>query len=316
MSDPQVNDLSPAGSELERSPVMISPGAQLAAYRKERGWTIEQVASQLNLAPRQIAAIESDDHPALPGMAIVRGFIRAYAKLLKVDAAPLLASLSGETVLAHESIAPRKSLATPFSETRLPSLTERQALSSKWVIGLLLVLLLGVAFWALQQGSDLVGVFMTALTQPEAGAKPAANAGVNTPPVAEKADEPSLASASVPAKANASPEPAAAPTVPSVAPMPVGPVAEPSPSTPAPEGKGTLVLKMREDSWLEIKRASSGAVIVSRLAKGGETETLEVTEPVSLVIGNVAGVDASFRGTALELKSRGSTGNVARLNLK
>jgi len=311
MSDPQVNDSSLSGTEFEHTPpAMISPGAQLAAYRQERGWTIEQVANQLNLAPRQIAAIESDDYPALPGMAIVRGFIRAYAKILKVDAVPLLASLGGETMLVHESIAPRKSLATPFSEARLPSLMERQALSSKWVIGLLLVLLLGVAFWALRQGSSLVGISIPTM-QSKTDAEPMVNAGANMPPAPEKAGELSLASAPVSAESNAGPEPVAA-----VVPASAGQVTESASSPASADGKDALVLKTRQDSWIEIKRSNNGSVIVSRLAKAGETETFDVTEPISLVIGNAAGVDASLRGTVIDLKSGPSSGNVARLNLK
>jgi cytoskeleton protein RodZ len=312
MSDPQVVNLSSVGAEKESHPSMNSPGTRLAAYRQERGWTIEQVAKQLNLAPRQIAAIESDDYPALPGKAIVRGFIRAYAKLLKVDAAPLLANLGGETVLAHESIAPRKSLATPFSETRLPSLTERQTLSSKWLIGLLLLLLLGVAFWALRQGSGPVEFSMLSM-QSKGDAKPMANAEASAPSMPESAGEPSLASAPVPTENKTNPESVAAPGALPAA--PVEQIAEPTPLIPSVEGKDTLVLKMRQDSWLEIKRVNNGGTIVSRLAKAGETETLEVTEPLALVIGNVAGVDASLRGAAVELKS-GANNNVARVTLK
>jgi cytoskeletal protein RodZ len=76
-------------AEAERA--TLSPGAQLATARNALGWTVEQVASQLKLAKRQIVAIEADDLASLPEPAVVRGFIRAYAKLLKLDAAPLLA---------------------------------------------------------------------------------------------------------------------------------------------------------------------------------------------------------------------------------
>src|SRR3569623_1232196 len=141
MSDACVNESMSPNEDGQTGPnrQSISPGALLAACRQERGWTVEQVASQLNLAPRQIAALESDDYSALPGMAIVRGFIRAYAKLLKIDPSPMLAALGGETVFLGDSIAPRKTLSTPFAAARLPTMTERSGLSSKW---LFLVLLL------------------------------------------------------------------------------------------------------------------------------------------------------------------------------
>ncbi|MBY0570364.1 MAG: helix-turn-helix domain-containing protein [Burkholderiaceae bacterium] len=67
-----------------------SPGARLAAARNASGWTVDQVATQLKITRHQILAIEADDYDVLPAPAIVRGFVRAYAKLLKLDSAPLL----------------------------------------------------------------------------------------------------------------------------------------------------------------------------------------------------------------------------------
>ena len=75
----------------------LSPGLQLMEARTALGLTVEAIAAQLNLAVRQIRAMESDDYVALPGLATTRGFFRAYAKLLKLDAVPLLALIPTET---------------------------------------------------------------------------------------------------------------------------------------------------------------------------------------------------------------------------
>jgi cytoskeleton protein RodZ len=91
------------------------PGVRLAQQREAFGWTIEQVATQLNLAPRQIMALESDNFSALPGMASVRGFIRSYAKLLKIDAEPLLESIASPTSAPLvEPLSMRRALSAPF----------------------------------------------------------------------------------------------------------------------------------------------------------------------------------------------------------
>lgn len=87
----------PIAAELlaaEAARVALSPGARLATAREAMGWTVKQVAAQLKLATRQIVALEADDYAALPEPAVVRGFIRAYAKLLKLDAVPLLALIA------------------------------------------------------------------------------------------------------------------------------------------------------------------------------------------------------------------------------
>ncbi len=316
MSDQGVNDQSFGDGQAGNPPA--SPGAQLAAYRQERGWTVEQVASQLNLAQRQIVAIESDDYASLPGMPIVRGFIRAYAKLLKVDAVPLLAMIGGETVLAHAPLAPHKTLAAPFSEARLPSMSERPGLSSKWIVGFLLLVLFAAAFWALQQRGDFMGDSNPLASSPVPSESPSASAGVDTP-----APPPTPSAAEEPAQPGITPD--AAPKLTGAEPAPSGTTAEAgggaqtAPSSvaaevPAAPGKDTLVLNVHEDSWIEARRAATNAVLLSRIVKAGESETIDVKEPVSLVIGNAAGVDATLRGKSLPLKA--GAGNVARLNLK
>ncbi|HJW56491.1 MAG TPA: DUF4115 domain-containing protein, partial [Burkholderiaceae bacterium] len=75
-----------------------------------------------------------------------------------------------------------------------------------------------------------------------------------------------------------------------------------------------LVLTAREESWVEVRRTDNKSSVLSRLMKAGDTETIEVAEPVLLVIGNASGVDATLRGEPLEVKAGKS--NVARLNLK
>lgn len=318
MSDQGVTDQPIDGAMPDERPP-VSPGAQLAAYRQERGWTVEQVANQLNLAPRQVVAIESDDYPALPGMPIVRGFVRAYAKLLKVDAAPLLAMLGGETVLSHK-VAPGKNLETPFSEKRLPSMSDRPGLSSKWIVGVLLALLIGVAIWAsgLVQFPDMSSSSSEANGGAENASAPAANAG------ADSADGGNLPAQSAPAEAavDAVGTDATADAVSAAPASDAGQAVQPaSPALPAtapnppPASENALTLKVREESWIEIRRASDKKLMFSRLVKAGETEDFEVTEPVSIVIGNAAGVEATLRGEPIAMKP-GTKSNVARLSVK
>lgn len=307
MSDSGVND-QPASNQPEDRAPKASPGARLAVLREERGWTVEQVAGQLNLAPRQILAIERDDYPSLPGMAIVRGFIRAYAKLLKIDPAPLLADLGGENVPLHESLTPQKSLSTPFADSRVPSMTERPAMSSKWVIGGLLFVLVAVGIWASRQGGDQGAVPSTATSAVKEGVASMAGADSGKPSSEIKSEPTELPQATPGAGTPVAPAPESA-----------APVAAPAqtiaPDSPANTGKDTLQLKVREESWIEIRRSSDDKVVLSRIVKAGEIENVRITEPVSVVIGNAAGVDASLRGAPVELKANVKS-NVARLNLK
>src|SRR5450759_4927794 len=71
-----------------------SAGRVLAAARAELNLSLADVSQQIKYGVKQIAAIEADDYAKLPGATIVRGMIRSYAKLVRVDPEPLLANLN------------------------------------------------------------------------------------------------------------------------------------------------------------------------------------------------------------------------------
>ena len=304
------------------------PGIQLAAQREARSWTIEQVAHQLNLAPRQILALEADNHAALPGLASVRGFIRSYAKLLKIDAEPLLEAItSNVTVVASEAAPMRRALPASYSDdTRLPSMSG-YGTPSKSVIAV-------VAIAVLLAGGYLVyraGWFATlsqgfSLPEPQATPGPVPAQGVEEA-VPEKNDAPNeLVNArgnpvSTPAVASMT-NVAGAAAVPSPQANAAKGTAAAAPSVPANaqpvavvDGKDKLILKFRATSWVEIKRPGTNGLLISRLVEAGSSEAFDMTGPVSMVIGNAAGVDVSLRGATVDIKSS-VINNVARLNLK
>lgn len=346
MSDSRPNDsVNPENAETF-NPSMQAPGAQLAALREARGWTVEQVASQLNLAPRQVRAIESDDYPALPGMAITRGFMRSYAKLLQVDPGSLLASISGETVIVNEPATIRKAVPTTFSESHLPLRSDNRGSKTKKLGAVLIAAALGIGAWAVWHQGGL-GFLSGALSSdsgkqasPDATGKieqstDSANATANAADQSLRSDPAAEASApaaavgmtpqasiAAPAANTATiPQPAAAPD-PVVVTPPAGSgssgaSAEESVSGTAKQadaaGKNALVLTIREDSWLEIRRANK--LVTSRLAKAGETETVDMTGPVTLLLGNAHGVDATLRGKPVQIVAN-KNNNTARLTFE
>jgi cytoskeleton protein RodZ len=68
-------------------------GARLTRLREARRWSIEDVSTRLKVPPNKLRAIEAGDLSALPDMTFTLGVIRAYAKLLGVESAPLTAAL-------------------------------------------------------------------------------------------------------------------------------------------------------------------------------------------------------------------------------
>lgn len=58
-----------------------SPGEQLRKARTGYGWSLEDVAANLNLDVDVVRALESGDYVGLPEPAFIRGYLRAYARL-------------------------------------------------------------------------------------------------------------------------------------------------------------------------------------------------------------------------------------------
>jgi cytoskeleton protein RodZ len=349
MSDQQGNEaLIPEVVAGGREAVHVLPGALLAAQRQARGWTVEHAASQLKFAPRQVLALESDNYDALPGPVIVRGFVRAYAKLLAMDANALVAALPNQGALPGERIVPQRTLSTPFSESPLP-LGNRKKPVPGWFVGGAIALVVVVAVGAVLHETDLLDRLpqLAWLKQsgkstvaPDEQVAQAPAEQTDLPPEVqdgsdrakqEKVDVASDAAVATAAPVAASESVAAAVVSPAsvtavAAPVTAIPAAAPTlaakeaaaSSVPAnlniSKSKDLLRLNFREDSWVEIRRGDN-TTIISRLLKGGTTESFDITEPVTLVVGNVAGVDASLRGVKLDLQT-GNNNNVARVSLK
>lgn len=70
------------------------PGAILASIRKEKGFSTDYVASKLHLRVRVIEHLEQDEYTNMPEPVFIKGYLRAYAKLLNVSHEPLLETFS------------------------------------------------------------------------------------------------------------------------------------------------------------------------------------------------------------------------------
>ena len=87
--------MSAAGERMRGGAAGAAAGALLGAAREASGLSIDAVAQQLKLAPRQVRALESGEFSHLPGRTFVRGFIRNYARLVSLDPEQVLGALPG-----------------------------------------------------------------------------------------------------------------------------------------------------------------------------------------------------------------------------
>jgi cytoskeleton protein RodZ len=76
-----------------RAAAMPGPGASLRDERLRRQLSVAQIAESLHLDQATITRLEADDYSALPPLTFVRGYLRAYAQWLELDADDLIRRL-------------------------------------------------------------------------------------------------------------------------------------------------------------------------------------------------------------------------------
>ena len=290
------------------------PGKTLAAAREAMGWSVEQIADQLKMAARQVIALEAGDYASLPGPAVVRGFVRAYAKVVRLDPGPLVAQIALDAPEAGISGSIRRD-ARPasFSQSRYPSHGRRSKLPVVPILIAVLVAAAGVAAWQF----GLVPGSLTGSAAPAAG-----NAIVTeTVPLASPSEpvlqDPSVPLISVPPPATGAGTAPGAPASGVTGPVQgVGTPAAPATATPAATapatpaaagGANALVVDVREDSWVEV-RDGNGKAVMRRMVKAGETVNADIAGPSTLIVGKPGAVTATLRGAPVALPPmQGST---------
>jgi cytoskeleton protein RodZ len=82
-------------------------GQQLRQRREVRTLTIDQAASATRIRAHYLLAIESGEFASLPSPVHAKGFLRAYAEFLGLDAEPLLSELDGNAAEEAEATPPK-----------------------------------------------------------------------------------------------------------------------------------------------------------------------------------------------------------------
>ena len=126
-------------------------GKKLSAARISWELDIEDVAENLNLSVHAVEALEKDDYEKLPGYTFVKGYIRSYATLLRLDP---------EDVLNGVDLQPEKLSEIPSAKSSLKiksrSRPKKKKSGGKFLKAILfLVLLVVLSLVGLNQFSKL-----------------------------------------------------------------------------------------------------------------------------------------------------------------
>ncbi len=161
-----------------------SVGQQLQQAREQRGLSLQQVAVQLNLKPEVVSKLERDQ---LDGTleTYARGYVRAYARLLKLPEQELMAALGKQPGAQN----PAKPMRT-FSNRAAHQATENRFMWLTYAIVALLVVLLFIWWWQSEWKAPLSSaeqpVESAVAVTPETAVSEPAIANVVTPPGSEQ----------------------------------------------------------------------------------------------------------------------------------
>lgn len=321
-----------AQSEISQ-PMVGNPGETLRQAREAKGWSVAEVATQLNLTSQRLSQLEEGAFDKLPGTTFARGYIRAYAKLLELD--------QNRLVLEFDQFTGTD--ATGSSVHALGRIEEpvRYSQSILRLVSFLLLLALvgGGFFWWQDKGSDtalrlldqgLEHVEVEAadgtteihsLAEPEDQAVVDAQVdesstplllptepGEEAEPVQPTTDQAPQAPAAAEApRANPAPSPAQS-QVPAVAAQP----ANAAPVAAAP-GQGQLNVQFTADCWTQVTDAD-GKVLLSGLKRAGDQLALSGKAPLELRLGFARGAQVTYNGQGVDVAPH-MTGETARLKL-
>ncbi|OFZ65734.1 MAG: hypothetical protein A2V79_12090 [Betaproteobacteria bacterium RBG_16_56_24] len=297
------------------------PGTTLREARERLGLSVADVANQIKFAPRQIEALEADDFKQLQGATFLRGFVRSYAKILHLDAQPLLEQLPVDKPVPQQ-LTPA-SVNMPF-----PSMLTSRQQNLVWSVAALLIAVIVVAFglWHTSPPSSLSEITQA---QPEVAPietpapLPAEVEIISEPPEQETRIEsfvpvlpkeksiqktksspameqfsaPETAQSSVPLTRDKIQAAQDAPKTKTEKPVSRKVMAVSDSSQPV----SSLRLVFGEESWTEIKD-KNGNVISSQINQPGSELRVEGHPPFMMLIGHALSVHLYQDGEEVDLK--------------
>ncbi|MDR6714037.1 cytoskeleton protein RodZ [Pseudomonas hunanensis] len=326
------------------------PGEVLRQARENRDWSQAEVARKLNLTLSSLNNLESGAFDKLPGHTFARGYIRAYAKLMDMDQAPLVAAFDQFTG-THAQGSEVHSLGRIEEPVRLSHNVMR-------VVSLvLLVAVIGGGFFWWKDQSNLPGADLAKMAlehvevesadgttqihpldepedqavsvgqQPESAPLPldqaptgetSGSANEEAPAATAPAAANTVPAPTAPATAAAIPAPTAAVPAAPVAPaaaasVPATAAAAPAASETVAAGSAKIAIQFTADCWTQVSDGS-GKVLFSAVKRKGDSLELTGKPPFAVRLGFARGAQVSYNGQAVDVAPF-TSGETARLKL-
>lgn len=295
--------------------VIASVGAILLAARQAKNLSQQDVSNSLRYSIKQIEALENDAFDLLPDAMITRGFIRNYAKLLELDAAPLLE-------IFRSAVPATSPVGLSVSGSMSPvQLTKESLPWLKYILSSILILLFLLAW------------FFYVDYMPEN----LSSSAVSSPQQHDVAQQPDNSAAEVPASVEMSLPEIALPAA-ERQPEDVAPVAADAASAsvdveksessaiavqsmqpttevqPKSQGEKKISMSSTEETWVRVTD-NAGKVLYEKMLSAGGAEELNILPPCHIVIGNAKATTLNYAGQVIDF-SAVTKNNVARITLE
>lgn len=254
---------------------VVGCGEQLRRAREAAGLSLDQVAAQLRMPQQVVAALEAEQWSRLGASVFVRGQLRSYARLLKVDLGGLLEQARIAPVEPPKLV----------SHTHTPRLKRAAENIGRRAVYVVITAVLAVPVWYVISGNS--------------NSAPPSTASLDVVPAPATAGQ-SVAPVQAPA---AAPVADAGPYIASMAPM----------ARTASSAPSALTLNFKGDSWVEIS-APDGTTVEKALIRAGESRSFTAGQVGRMVLGNAAEVEVQ-QGTGNVDLAPYKRGNVARFTV-
>jgi cytoskeleton protein RodZ len=285
---------------------MTSIGDTLRHERQRRNLDLPQISNELKISTRFLDAIERDDFGKLPGGVFTKSFVRQYAGFLGLDGEELVGEMERamhpepQLTQVPEEHRPQVPAIPMQLGENWQSVNERGVTIPSWVrAGVLLVALMlvcsGVYWWWQRPRHPVLAHETTAAakTIPAAQTGPAVSQAAEktpaaaTPPTAEPAVAPPMASQEPSAQTVSAASPASAPAA--APPIPV--------FTPNPNATVHVGITADEVVWIRIE--VNGKSQFEGILQPHETRNVDADGEVKLRLGNAGGATLTWNGKVI-----------------
>ncbi|AHY59291.1 RodZ domain-containing protein [Stenotrophomonas rhizophila] len=262
-------------------------GVRLRQAREAAGLTLEAVGQQLHMPVQVVKSLEAEQWDRLGAPVFVRGQLRSYARLLKIDLGEVLEQARIGPVVPPQLV----------SHTHTPRARRIAESLGRRVLYVGITAVLAVPVWFATRGHF--------------------DGSANTPNTASLDVIPAavpVGGGAVPAEATpAAPAPTSATTGTPSAPYLASLTPVPRPAATAAVPTGALNLQFKGDSWVDIA-APDGSTVEKALIKSGEARSFTPGQVGRMVLGNASAVEVQQAGTIVDL-SPYQRANVARFTV-